>query len=294
MKALLSLFTLAALSCAPAVQAGNLIDVGVVDRDTGATLPTYPRDGKYYVVGVPGHRYGVRLTNRSGGRVLAVLSVDGVNAVSGETASPDQTGYVLDAWQSTQIEGWRKSMNEVAQFNFTTLANSYATRTGRPGNLGVIGVAVFREKPRVWRENGVAQPPIADAARSDKQSTLAGRAAPASSPPAEADARRQAPASPALREKSEAAGSLASSDAVAKRRASDKPEDSIGTGFGERESSNVSYTHFERNSSRPDEIVSVWYDSYRNLVAVGVIPSPPPVYRDPQPFPNAFVPDPSR
>ena len=291
MKALLSLLTLAALSCAPAVQAGSLIDVGVVDRDTGVTLPAYPRNGKYYVVGVPGHRYGVRLTNRSGGRVLAVLSVDGVNAISGETASPDQTGYVLDAWQSTQIEGWRKSMNEIAQFNFTALPNSYAARTGRPDNVGVIGVAVFREKAPMQRER------ISDEPVMRRDSESAGNAQPAPAPPpattpagAAADSRAQA--APAQRAKSEA-GSLASAaDAFEKRRAP-KPEESLGTGHGAREASNVSYTRFERSGDRPDEVVSLWYDSYRNLVAAGVIPAPPP-QRDPQPFPNAFVPDPSR
>jgi hypothetical protein len=36
-------------------------------------------------------------------------------------------------------------MSEVAAFVFTPLPDSYAARTDRPGNVGVIGVAVFRE-----------------------------------------------------------------------------------------------------------------------------------------------------
>jgi hypothetical protein len=66
--------------------AGNLLDLAVVDRDTGQTLPTYADDGRLYAAGTPGHRYSVRMVNRTGARVLAVLSVDGVNAVSGQTA----------------------------------------------------------------------------------------------------------------------------------------------------------------------------------------------------------------
>jgi hypothetical protein len=108
MRTLLCAAVLALAVAAPA-RAGNLIDLAVVDRDSGQTLPTYTSGGKLYVAGTPGHRYSVRLTNRSGSRVLAVLSVDGVNAVSGQTANPDQTGYVLDAWQSTEIAGWRKT-----------------------------------------------------------------------------------------------------------------------------------------------------------------------------------------
>src|SRR3546814_20574948 len=95
---------------------------------------------------MPGHRYAVRLTNTSGERVLVVLSVDGVNAVTGEDADPSQAGYVLAPWQSTEIDGWRKSLDEVARFSFTDLPDSYAARTGRPRTVGVIGIAVFRER----------------------------------------------------------------------------------------------------------------------------------------------------
>ena len=164
MRTLLCAAILALAAAAPA-RAGNLLDLAVVDRDSGQTLPTYAAGGKLYVAGTPGHRYSVRLSNRSGGRVLAVLSVDGVNAVSGQTASPDQTGYVLDAWQSTEVAGWRKSLDEIAQFNFTALSNSYAARTGRPANVGVIGVAVFAERPELREREAVADaaPPPASA-----------------------------------------------------------------------------------------------------------------------------------
>ena len=68
----------------------------------------------------------------TGERILAVTSVDGVNAVSGETASPEQSGYVIDAWGSVEITGWRKSLDRTAAFYFTDLGDSYAARTGRP------------------------------------------------------------------------------------------------------------------------------------------------------------------
>ena len=57
--------------------AGNLLDLAVVDRDTGQTLPTYADDGRLYVAGTPGHRYSVRLSNRSAGRLLAVTKFTG-------------------------------------------------------------------------------------------------------------------------------------------------------------------------------------------------------------------------
>jgi hypothetical protein len=291
MKTLLSLLTLAALSCGQPAQAGALVDVSVIDRDTGAALPTHARDGKLYVAGTPGHRYSVRIVNRLGARVLTVLSVDGVNAVSGETANPDQTGYVLDPYQSTEVNGWRKSMSEVAQFNFTALDNSYAARTGRPNNVGVIGVAVFREKPLFWREGKIADAPLADRYSSAAKSAAPAQApAPATAPgadTAQAGAARAEPASPASN------ALPADSLAYEKQRRDAKAEESLGTGHGARETAPVAYTKFDRASARPDEVISVWYDSYRNLVARGVISVPPPIAHEPQPFPQQFVPDPA-
>lgn len=286
----------AALACAPAARAGNLVDVGVIDRDTGATLPTHLHDGKLYIAGTPGHRYSVRIANRTGARVLTVLSVDGVNAITGQTADPYQSGYVLDAYQSTEVDGWRKNMSEIAQFNFTALSDSYAARTGRPSNVGVIGVAVFREKYHpipIDRERddriseGRAEPPAPpeSLARADAQAprdAAATSAAPGGAVPA-AKAAAQAPATEASR----------SYDGVAAARPMPRKEEALGTGHGAREASSASYTSFERESSRPNEVDSVWYDSYRNLVARGVIPAPRPIAVEPQPFPNHFVPDPA-
>ena len=175
---LLSAALLSTTACMPAF-GRSLVDIDVVDRDTGQWLPETPHRGDTWVAGTPGHRYAVRLTNTSSERVLVVLSVDGVNAVTGETAHPSQAGYVLAPWQSTEIAGWRKSMEDVAQFVFTDLPDSYAARTGRPDNVGVIGVAVFREaRPirydypagsahctREWRARRGATAPRANATR---------------------------------------------------------------------------------------------------------------------------------
>jgi hypothetical protein len=286
MKSLLAAAAVAALSLSAAAHAGELVDVSVIDRDTGATLPTHRHHGKLYIAGTPGHRYAVRLCNRTGARVLTVLSVDGVNAITGQTANPGQSGYVLDAWGTTEVDGWRKNMSEIARFNFTALDNSYAARTGRPANVGVIGVAVFREKAPMWREyddaissNEPAPPPAtADAEAGAAQSA-------ASAPARAADAAKSAAAP---------AGAMRDQRALAGARQAPRPEESLGTGHGARASSYASYTAFERASASPDEVDSIWYDSWRNLVARGVIPQPRPIAVEPQPFPNSgFVPDPA-
>jgi hypothetical protein len=206
-----------------------------------------------------------------------------VNAITGQTANPSQSGYVLDAWQSTEVDGWRKDMSEIAQFNFTALDNSYAARTGRPNNVGVIGVAVFREKAPVWRE------------RDDKISMREAPAQPsadtAAAPPPSAPA--SAGAAEAAKSQNAPAGAARAYNGLADARQVPKQE-SLGTGHGARASSYASYTTFERAGSSPDEVDSIWYDSYRNLVARGVIPQPRPIAVEPQPFPNGgFVPDPA-
>lgn len=164
---LLSIVGAALLSgcAAPPAQAsaGQLVDVQIVDRARNDVLPEHRHRGNSYVAGRPGDRYAVRLSNRSGARVLVVLSIDGIKAVSGETAATGQTGYVLSPWESADITGWRKSDAEAAAFYFTALPDSYAARTDRPHNVGVIGVAAFRERvppPRPYRAEpfGAAAP----------------------------------------------------------------------------------------------------------------------------------------
>ena len=147
MKSTLVLALLAPLLAAPA-SASSLADIEIYDRTAGRTLPVHRYQGRHYVAGEPGHEYQLVLRNRGGVRVLAVTSVDGVNVITGETAAPEQSGYVLAPHGSLSVSGWRKSLDEVAAFYFTPHRNSYAARTGRPFDVGVVGVALFREKTR--------------------------------------------------------------------------------------------------------------------------------------------------
>jgi hypothetical protein len=263
---------LAALACLPA-SARALVDVSIVDRDDGSVLPQYRHQGERWLAGVPGHRYAIRLANTSGERVLVVLSVDGVNAVTGEDADPSQGGYVLAPWQSAEIDGWRKSLDEVAQFHFTDLADSYAARTGRPGNVGVIGIAVFRERRPVevlvspdstHPYPRPAFPHASTEARDDAdvaRSTAANEALAAPAPPTESALRQQ-----------------------------------IGTGHGAREWAPASRTGFVRDSARPAQLFELRYDAPRRLLALGILPRHGwprrPITQVPRAFPGGFVPDP--
>lgn len=253
---------LAALSLA-AHAVGRLADVTIVDRSTGRDIAVHWHDGRAYVVGRPGAEYQVTVRSRRGEDLLAVVSVDGLNVMTGETASARQSGYVMSPWSRVDVRGWRKSLDEVAAFYFTSLGDSYAARTDRPANVGVIGVALF-ERKRV----PVAVPEMSQDAPSEKDGRMRGQnsSGDLASPRAEAPARAQSAPAPAA---------------------------PLGTGHGRREESRVRWVQFERATDEPAETVAIYYDSYRNLVAQGVL-QVPPTPRDPNPFPTAFAPDPWR
>lgn len=239
---------------------GGIADVAVYDRREGRVLPVYRHAGRYYVAGAPGHEYEVRMRNRTGADLLAVVSVDGVNVVSGETADWSQTGYVLGPRASYAIGGWRKSLERVATFFFTRHENAYATRTGRPDNVGVIGVALFR--PRAA--------PLARLHRERAQPAVPADSAPEAGEGPSARAESAAPA----------AADMASAPSAERK---------IGTGHGRSQVSRVTHAEFTRASDTPDEVIAIHYDTYRNLVAQGVIRARAAL---PEPFPGGFVPDP--
>jgi len=256
---LLSLALAGATACAP-LGASPLVRVDVVDREHGHVLPRHRHRGDTWIAGRPGHHYSVRLTNATGERVLVVLSVDGVNAVTGQTADPSQAGYVLAPWQTHEVTGWRKSLDGVARFVFTDLPDSYAARTGRPDHVGVIGVAAYRER-RVAGPVPYPAPPVAGSRRVAE--------APAAAGSATAD--------------------RGDSHAAQQRQR-------IGTGHGSHEYSRVGRTSFVRASTRPGQVTELRYDAPARLAALGVrIDADWPYYAGdvrPRAFPGGFVPDP--
>jgi hypothetical protein len=255
----------------------HLATVEILDRSDNTLLPVYLAGGERWIVGTPGHEYAIRIRNQTGARILAVPSVDGINAITGETAAPDQSGYVLEPYGYVEIAGWRKSLANTAAFYFTNVPDSYAARTGRPGDLGVIGVAVFRERVPV---SYAPQPKIA-AQRAERSDA----AAPAGAPP---PAQESAAAGAVGRERDAAAESLGSSEAKKSYDAR------LGTGHGRTETSYAQRVGFDRATTSPEAVVAIRYDRRETLVARGIVPGPRYAERRPSPFPGwpGFVPDP--
>jgi hypothetical protein len=236
----------------PPIVSSHLATVEVFDRQDNVLLPVYLGGGERWIVGTPGHEYTIRIRNHTGQRILEVPSVDGVNAITGETALAQQSGYVLAPYRQFDISGWRKNLASTAAFYFTSLPDSYAARTGRPDNVGVIGVAFYRKREE---PAPIAQSAPFAAGELSRKQAASGAMADAEPQGAPRDARR---------------------------------EERLGTGHGRIETSHTRHVGFERATSEPAETVTIYYDSYRNLLARGIVPPLPYQHPPRRPAPNPF------
>jgi hypothetical protein len=254
-----------------------LVDLQVIDRETGQAAKVWRTGGRSFVAGRPGARYSLRVTNNSPGRVLVVMSVDGVNILTGETAAFGQRGYVFAPYETYDVSGWRKSDTEVAAFNFAPLPRSYAARTGRPDDVGVIGIAAFTERYVAPKSAQVAPRPAPQLQGRDAETEV-----------------EESVVTGALRRRDGASDSSAAARAAPFAGAPPRSE-KLGTGHGAREWSSVTTVAFERATSYPQLVSRIEYDSTENLIAIGVIPPPRPgLPTKPRPFPAnpGYVPDP--
>ena len=246
-----------------------------LEDEQGNSLPTFPKDGRTFLLGEPGLRYNIRACNPTPERVEAVISVDGRDAISGRPGDyVNERGYVVPAYGCTLIEGFRRSSEEVAAFRFTNPEDSYSSRMGSPQNVGVIGVAFFPERARppapvvcrrVPRPARLPYDSYRDQEsdrRAPAQSQPLKRSAPVPTAPGAASDGR---ANPAARSRSEAGGSasddLGGSGSV----------NNLGTQFGETRDSAVSSVSFERASAtHPALLLTLRYDDADGLLSRGI------------------------
>jgi hypothetical protein len=123
----------------------GLLAITLID-DNGRSLPAADIDGRRYVIGNQGQAYRIGVENHSRDRFEVVGSVDGLDVIDGDTAALHKRGYIVEPFSSLVIDGWRTSSDTVAAFRFAEIEDSYADRTGKPRDIGVIGVAFFGEQ----------------------------------------------------------------------------------------------------------------------------------------------------
>ncbi len=106
---------------------------------------------KRYLEAKKGEKYAIIVRNNSPERIGLVMAVDGRNIISGKRSEMTSRNrmYVLGPYEFARYEGWRTSNNEVHRFYFTEPADSYSVKSFDDSSaMGVIAVAVFREKER--------------------------------------------------------------------------------------------------------------------------------------------------
>jgi hypothetical protein len=204
--------------------------------ESGNVLPTFENRGRTYVLGTLGRRYSLRLRNSTGQRVEFVASVDGRDVLDGNPSAWEKRGYIVSPYGEVVIDGFRLSEDSVAAFRFSSVKRSYASRMGDARDVGVIGVAVFPERQRIF----VVPPrPWAGAQSADR-------------------AMGGAPAAP----------SAEGSSSLGAKKAENRL--GLGTEFGEQRESRVTETEFERAASSPAVLLSLRYDDCPGLLAMGV------------------------
>lgn len=221
----------------------------------GTPALTFRQDGETFVVGHVGERYTLRIVNRTGRRVEAVVSVDGRDVIDGKPADwREKRGYLVPAWGSVDIDGWRLSQQQAAAFRFSTVSESYAAKTGNAREVGVIGVAIFPER---WYPPARPQPLYAP-------------------PPApwngglrdDLEGRQRANAAPRAEEKPPAPTAPASPSAPLAHKSAERP--GLGTEFGEAVTSQVTEVPFERALQRPEIVIGARYNDRTGLIALGI------------------------
>ncbi len=264
-----------------------------VEDENGNTLPTFAKDGRTYLLGQPGLRYAIRVRNPTAQRVEAVVSVDGRDAMSGDPGDyVQQRGYVIPAYGSLLVDGFRRSLQEVAAFRFTSPENSYSARMGTPQNVGVIGVAFFPERVRppapVMRRPVLPRPsrPYDYYGRHADSEQQRGASDDKSSPQPSwpmPSYHSSAPSAPSPPRASSAPSGAGRADAAERSRSAAKGSTSdgdlgssgsvnnLGTEFGETHESVVSQVAFERATpTHPVLLTTLRYDDAEGLSARGI------------------------
>lgn len=112
----------------------------------GKPVAEYAHKGETFIEGKKDTEFSLRLRNNTSERALFVPTIDGLSVMDGKEASFKSQGYIVDRHTTETIDGWRTSDAEVAKFFFAAVSESYAALSGKAGNVGVIGCAVFMEK----------------------------------------------------------------------------------------------------------------------------------------------------
>jgi len=216
----------------------------------GKTVRQYQHGAATYIEARAGTEYSIKIKNDTYCRKLAVITVDGLNVITG-TIQPDDIGqgYILNARGSLDIKGFRKDTDTVGAFKFCKQGSSYCNEKGLKGNNGVIGVRLYDEKVRevlyrtTW--NGL---------KSSGSESVPGTWYSSSSP---IDMSMKS-----LRD-------IGARDIKCCYASSVSPDFDLGTTWGTKINDSVTYVDFEANKSDYTDHI-IYYDTKANLEKIGI------------------------
>lgn len=225
-------------------------------------IQEYHKDSRTYVEGRKGSRFSLELTNLTGRRILAHPTVDGLSVMTGKEASRNDNtdGYVLMPHQRLVIPGWRLNNETVADFFFAGGGGSYAEKSGKPRNRGVIGCAVWEQKQ---------QPVFIGFMSTGDQGTYRD-AAPGEWDPSFNDMAfdDEEPCSGGMQPSRCSMDNMKSSRGAWNQVT--RSAQNLGAGFGDRSTHQVHEVTFSPASDEPVLIAAIYYDDYEGLRSKGL------------------------
>lgn len=224
----------------------------------GKAIKQYPFQGKVFIEAREGTEYTLKIYNNHCLRRLAVVTVDGVNVVSGEVQGEEiGRGYIIPAYSSIEVKGFRQDLSTVGTFKFCKKGKSYCNSQGASGNNGVIGVRMYNEKAKpIYWSTKTSEPsypsyPVYRGFDNDTVTTCY-------SSSIDYDSQSKG-VQPRKIQKCD----LSAPSACA------APDFDLGTTWGKEEKDSVTLVDFENESYVAEEAI-IFYDSRKNLEAIGL------------------------
>ena len=214
----------------------DTVEVSVLVGGVEQPLYRRPWDGKIFVAGTPGQPYTLRVKNLVSGRIEVINTVDGRHTLDDEPGDIQRNrGLVFGGHSTGAFSGWRISDQQTREFIFGSPERSIAAQaTGSTENVGVIGFAVYRERPHY------DQPAFRGATRGGLESFGTTRGATKGGP------------------------ATFGGESYATRGGS------LGTGMGATQDDRVGHTSFNRDGTEPDMLV-IGYETEEVLRMQGII-----------------------
>lgn len=236
-----------------------------------AAADEYYHQGNWFIEGREGSRYTIWFKNNLPVRVMAIFSVDGLDVCKGQPAGPDSDGYIVDAYSSIEVPGWKLDGNTAAEFFFAGIGKSYASASGaNTNNVGVIGAMVFREKDRqayaypAFPGYGMNPLTYANNGMYPNNMVYSGSVA-SSAASATPNSLRSIQISTSGWDESVACSNTVGMNSV------QAVAQSVGTGFGDATQFKTTQVTFERaNATVPDALMVLYYNSAKNLQKMGI------------------------